>query len=174
MQLLLISILADSDSSGKPFFIAFVIAIWIIGSIVSSIRKATASRSVQQEKASLRATRQAMQLPAVAQSHPRWQPAKVPAHRLLKQPVKRPVKQPASRRPPPIPAKTAAAPARKPQPGVLQRVESIATQAAPRQPARAASAVSLHRWLTPKTLRQQFILTEVLQPPLALRPPRTD
>jgi hypothetical protein len=34
------------------------------------------------------------------------------------------------------------------------------------------NAESLHRWLRPETLRQQFMLTEVLQPPLALRPHR--
>jgi hypothetical protein len=32
-----------------------------------------------------------------------------------------------------------------------------------------ASAASLRKWLTPATLRQQFLLTEILQPPLALR-----
>jgi hypothetical protein len=34
------------------------------------------------------------------------------------------------------------------------------------------NAESLHGWLRPETLRQQFMLTEVLQPPLALREPR--
>ena len=29
---------------------------------------------------------------------------------------------------------------------------------------------TLHRWLNPNTLRQQFILTELLQKPVALRP----
>lgn len=33
----------------------------------------------------------------------------------------------------------------------------------------AASAASLRKWLTPKTLKKQYILTELLQPPLALR-----
>lgn len=44
----------------------------------------------------------------------------------------------------------------------------------PARPARAtggrrADAPSLSRWLQPGTLRQQFILTEIFQPPLALR-----
>jgi hypothetical protein len=30
----------------------------------------------------------------------------------------------------------------------------------------------VHRWLNPATMRGQFILTEVLQPPLALRDER--
>lgn len=33
----------------------------------------------------------------------------------------------------------------------------------------SVNAAALHRWLTPQTLRRQFILTEVLQPPLTLR-----
>jgi hypothetical protein len=36
----------------------------------------------------------------------------------------------------------------------------------------AVNAAALHRWLRPATLRQQFMLTEVLQPPIALRPER--
>ena len=35
----------------------------------------------------------------------------------------------------------------------------------------SANAVAIRRWLTPATLRQQYILTEVLQKPLALREP---
>lgn len=33
------------------------------------------------------------------------------------------------------------------------------------------NARSLALWLRPQTLRTQFILTEIIQPPLALRPP---
>jgi cell division protein FtsN len=33
-------------------------------------------------------------------------------------------------------------------------------------------AAAINRWLTPQTLRSQFILTEILQPPLGLREPR--
>jgi hypothetical protein len=36
----------------------------------------------------------------------------------------------------------------------------------------SAGAESLHRWFRPGTLRSQFILTEILQPPLSLREPR--
>lgn len=35
----------------------------------------------------------------------------------------------------------------------------------------SVSAQALHRWFQPRTLNSQFILTEILQPPLALRPP---
>ncbi len=33
----------------------------------------------------------------------------------------------------------------------------------------SANAASLRKWMTPATLRQQFMVTEILQPPLALR-----
>ena len=46
-----------------------------------------------------------------------------------------------------------------------------ATSSAGREGAAAsgANAAALTRWLTADTLRSQFILTEILQPPLALR-----
>jgi hypothetical protein len=40
----------------------------------------------------------------------------------------------------------------------------------PKAPA-ALDAAAFRRWLTPATLRQQFMLTEIFQPPLALRTP---
>lgn len=40
------------------------------------------------------------------------------------------------------------------------------------QSAPVATARSLAQWMRPETLRSQFILTEILKPPLALRPPR--
>lgn len=55
------------------------------------------------------------------------------------------------------------------RPGV--RESEIGVGTAPASPARrAAAAVPVIR-LTPQSLRQQFILTEILQPPLALREP---
>jgi hypothetical protein len=35
-----------------------------------------------------------------------------------------------------------------------------------------AQASAITKWLRPRTLRQQFILTELLQPPMAFRPPQ--
>jgi hypothetical protein len=55
---------------------------------------------------------------------------------------------------------------------------TVAAQVAPAKTAKpaaapavkpSATAATLRRWMTPETLRQQFILTEILQPPLALR-----
>jgi hypothetical protein len=56
------------------------------------------------------------------------------------------------------------------RPGV--RESEIGAGTAPASPARRAAAASPVVRLTPQSLRQQFILTEILQPPLALRAPR--
>jgi hypothetical protein len=58
--------------------------------------------------------------------------------------------------PPPVPSSAAPAKIASPAPP------------APSMPTRV-DARALHRWLTPATLRRQFMLTEVLQPPIALR-----
>jgi len=51
-------------------------------------------------------------------------------------------------------------------------VREVAVPAAAPPTARKAPpvvATSLHNWLSPAVLQRQFILTEILQPPLALR-----
>ncbi|HRK29922.1 MAG TPA: hypothetical protein PLD59_02500, partial [Tepidisphaeraceae bacterium] len=47
-----------------------------------------------------------------------------------------------------------------------------APPAVARQPGPAVDAGQLRGWLRPQTLREQFMLTEILQRPLALRPDR--
>jgi hypothetical protein len=67
-------------------------------------------------------------------------------------------------RPPPLPAvkqDIAATEIRSPGAGAAAAARPL-----------SATAATLNRWLRPSTLRQQFMLTEVLQPPLALRPDR--
>jgi hypothetical protein len=46
----------------------------------------------------------------------------------------------------------------------IQSRTATPTTAAPTQ-----SAAAIRKWLSPATLRNQFLLTEILQPPLALR-----
>jgi hypothetical protein len=50
-------------------------------------------------------------------------------------------------------------------------VQKTSPTPAPQPPAvkPSATAQTLNRWLNPTTLRQQFIITEIFQPPLALR-----
>ena len=95
-------------------------------------------------------------------------PVAQPAHR---QPPARPKQKPKkqkSRDLPPAPPLPSAIPAAVP---VAARAVSEARPAArPAAPA-PADAAALSRWLNPGTLRSQFILTEILQPPLALRDP---
>jgi len=67
--------------------------------------------------------------------------------------------QPQSVTPPAIVTKLAPTSA-----AVVQSRGKSQTPALPRM-----SAASLARWMTPTTLNQQFLLTEILQPPLALR-----
>ena len=57
---------------------------------------------------------------------------------------------------PPPPAKPA-----------LQTAPPVAAAAKPKPP--TVQAPTIRRWLTPTTLRQQFILTELFQPPLSMR-----
>ena len=66
--------------------------------------------------------------------------------------------------PPPVPVRTLVADLAQP----AQRVE------APRKAAArtAASAKSIAQWARPGTLRSQFILTEVLKPPMSVREAR--
>ena len=84
--------------------------------------------------------------------------------------AKRPAKgQARGRRPAPPPAPAAAPVTIVRQ--VLSPPPAPAAHASTRQ-APAAARADLRHWLTPSVLQRQFILTEVLQPPLALREPK--
>jgi len=81
---------------------------------------------------------------------------------------------------PSAPGDRAYAPPPVPRPAVTQKPPEPAAARpttpapAPRRAPRLASATApaVAQWMRPETLRSQFILTEVLKPPLALRPPR--
>jgi hypothetical protein len=154
---------ADDDFPSKGVFIVIAVVIWIISSIASSVRKTSAKTQVQKEQAKLRAVRQAIQRPVVAQPGPR-------AVRRAAN-VSPPLKRLLQRRPPPLPKRPVQAPRREPEPVMMHLADSPApqTQTTQRPVTRAATAASLNRWLNPRTLRQQFMLTEVFQPPVTLR-----
>ena len=96
-----------------------------------------------------------------------------------------PVAQPASRQAPPRPKqkakkqKSRGLPPAPPLPAaataaavpIAARASSDAQPAARTAGPAPADAAALSRWLNARTLRSQFILTEILQPPLALRDP---
>ena len=107
------------------------------------------------------------------QRRPRVQaPQRIPA------PISPTRRAPASQRPAKKPRRTQAAiapiaPIEEPRRAPL-RASAVAAAMAPARPQPAgarADAVALARWLRPQTLQQQFILTELFQPPLALRDP---
>ncbi len=175
MHALATQLLAVRDETGKLIFGALVFIVWVIGSIASSIKKGADARKVQQEKAKMAATRAAMRVPTVVPAQPKWQPPRAPV--APKAPVSR---KAAKRRPPPIPKKVPTP--REPEPIMMQVDEPSIDERAPISPIHArpaaaarpttATAAALNRWLNPKTLRQQFILTELLQPPVAMREDR--
>jgi len=114
--------------------------------------------------------------PRPAQRPARQSP--VPRRQVNQRPATRPVAAPqrvvqqviqaAQRRPKKQKAPAAqATPLSAPLPP-LPAAPEVPQASTPRKPT-GADAAALSRWLTPRTLRSQFILTEILQPPLALR-----
>jgi hypothetical protein len=87
----------------------------------------------------------------------------VPQQQQQRQPQRRTGKPPAVPAPPP---NQPAAPLRTPAPAVA------APSAKPQAAGGQVDAAAIARWATPSRLRQQFILTEIFQPPIALREKR--
>jgi hypothetical protein len=99
--------------------------------------------------------------PPIPQQQQRQRPAPPPPPRPAQQ--RRPAKQQPRRAVPSLPAQPVVelTPADAPYVNI--------TQPAARTKAPTVDASAIHAWMTPATLRQQFILTELLQPPLAMR-----
>jgi len=100
---------------------------------------------------------------------PQRRPAPPPIPRATRSPV------PASRRSGATPFNAPAPAISQQQPPPLPPNSPAAPVASPTSAARAGIAVDaavIARWAQPNKLRQQFILTEIFQPPLALREPR--
>ena len=96
---------------------------------------------------------------------PRVAPPRIPAPVFRAPPS--PPRRAVAKKPAPVIAAAAPPP--------LVSTQPVAAAAAPQSAVRAtpsASSTLLHRWMTPRTLRSQFILTEIFQPPLAMREPR--
>src|SRR5688500_11015694 len=99
--------------------------------------------------------------PPIPQQQQRQRPAPPPPPRPAQQ--RRPAKQQPRRAVPSLPAQPVVelTPADAPYVNITQPVA--------RTKAPTVDASAIHAWMTPATLRQQFILTELLQPPLAMR-----
>jgi hypothetical protein len=88
-------------------------------------------------------------------------------------PVRAGTRRPAGRRPPPLvpvaaPIITSSSTSVFPAIKVAAKPE-VTAKAPTATHTISANAVAINKWLSPTTLRKQFILTEILQPPLAMR-----
>ena len=194
------NVLLAARSEGSWVIALIFGAIWLIFSIVSAIAKqqeeAKRKRFRQQMEASVpkpipvqqtriaqrtgvktQAPRQAaMQPMRVIQPQPARAPLQQKRQAAKRAPVARETPRSAPRTaPPPVPGGNpvvqsivASLPASKQEISATEITSADAKK--PRQ--LSVTAGPLNKWLRPATLRQQFMLTEVLQPPLALRPDR--
>ena len=87
-----------------------------------------------------------------------------PAPQPAARPAPRKTKKKAAKPPPPVPVDA-------PTPSMAALAPAAPSPALRPVAAGSADAAALSRWMNAKTLRSQFILTEILQPPLALREP---
>src|SRR5579884_3023190 len=155
-----------------PFI--FIMVIWGISAVASAVKKAQEESRRRQMRAKLTSVQRPVPVrPVAVIPAPRTTARAKVVSRLSARPKAAPKRLPAARsvaavRPPvQSPAAPPAPPAKPARPATTLR-ESSAQPAAQRKVA-AVSAAGLSRWLRPATLRQQFILTEILQPPLSIR-----
>jgi hypothetical protein len=191
------SILAATESDlPKIIFGLIFFVIWALSALVSWLNKKQQEAKRERVRQEIeRATRRGAPQPVRQQPQRRREPARIaegiaqrfpdvllppsppsPPPRIPQSqerrpvpptPVRRPPKQPQSRRhvsvaPPPLPALFLESAPAQPYVNI--------TQPAARAQAPTVDAKAVRHWLSPATLRHQFILTEILQPPLALRP----
>lgn len=151
-------ILVDSDT-GVPKWLPFAIimGIWLLGAMTAVFKKSRKSNVNQ----------------------PQQPPARKPALAGTPKPP-RPPRQPPKLTAPARAKRKGSATPQLPVQKAPARRERMAQQAPPAAPPpvkpRAAAAPSIDaatiaRWMTPRTLRSQYILTEVFDPPAALREP---
>jgi hypothetical protein len=187
-------ILADSEDVPVKLII-FLIALvwWGISALAKMIKGGSAA-----QKERLRQVREAIERSqgAARQQPQQYAPAKRPPVQLAPGVARRvppPVRPKQRRAPARVPVPTARRPATNynamaqakprpaqappplPAPAQAQTPTKFAPQSAPPAPistsrrAATVGALAINKWLKPATLRQQFILTELFQPPLALR-----
>src|SRR5665213_1000941 len=176
------SILADQDI-GKVIIGILVFVVWGIGSLASMVKKANEearrraiSRPPVTPTRAPAPTDQRMVVGGFATgAGPRPPPLPASVLQRGKAPVQKrqQVKQAAKLvaqpvRAAPAPRAKATAPAVSSRP-IVEKVSSISQTNSARANLAGAKAPAIRRWLVPATLRKQFILTELLRPPIALR-----
>ena len=161
-MLIPLPILAVDDAIPvKAIFWIFMLIVWGISNVVKAIKKGTQARSsaVAVEEPPLELTPKMELKPAV--------PAPVRSQRIVRT---------AGKRPPPLPP--GPVPRKKPKPAVRMledpppsTVAVTATEPIPRRKVleKASTASELALLLRPQSLRHQWLLTEILSKPLALR-----
>ena len=141
--------------------------ILLIGGAIAvfhGLAKSIAKKSSEQKKIreQLLRTRQAIKAPPNVIRRPvpvipqqRTRTPSVPMARKVKTQVRVPLAQTARLQPPPA------------QPRPMNQAQPVSSALS--KPLVSANSLALQKWLRPETLRQQFILTEIFQKPLALR-----
>src|SRR5262245_46751662 len=155
-----IQLLAARSNDGGWIIGLIVVGIWLISAIINAVNRL----QQEQQRRQLRSQLEQTVIPPARMQ----QKTQVRELRQKREPISRrqPVKSIA---PPALPVtpRVSVAPATKPDVSATE-IRSVSAS----RPGTSATAVALHGWLQPKTIRQQFILTEILHPPLALREPR--
>jgi hypothetical protein len=178
-------ILAETDPAAKVIFIT-IFVLWVLGAIGKVLAGKSGQRRLQE---SLQRTRQAMEQDQRQQARRRMPatPPRLAPEIQRRLPPMMPNRAPMPRQAPRKPMRAAPIQPKRvqqiPQPQTIkkqalappapeQTISPIAQVPSTSKPLMQASAPTLIRWLRPETLRQQFILTEIFQPPLALREQR--
>jgi hypothetical protein len=180
-------ILADTnDSIVKVLFGVVFLIIWGVSALMSVIAKKKEQERRERVRREIETGRSVP--PPMRQGPASMRPPMQAPPRMQPAPPRPVQPRPVQHRPPPLPQKQVrkrfpvkAPVARQPaipasafqsEPAeavILEASHAAATPRVNRRPSNAPSAAALHSWLKPATLRQQFILTEVLQPPVAMR-----
>jgi hypothetical protein len=181
-----------------PGFVIFIIILVVIWTIIATTtatnkqKELERRRRLQEELQRMAMQRAGVVAPArprqisrgIAQRFPDvlLPPAPPPMRRpappmqqsVAKRPVQTHPRRPVSRRAPsaaPPLVQPAPAMARPAPPSFSTAAPAIASPSAQRS-THGVDSAAIARWAKPSTLRTQFILTEIFQPPLALREPR--
>jgi hypothetical protein len=189
-------ILADTDIPVKFVIGAIALVIWGIGALANWVNKQNKQQTDERQREQIRRAIEAQRASATAAAahvqqqqqrarvtpravvqrsrapvhashapvHPALQSQRVPVRTAPRAPtaVRPPVRAPA---PPPLLLQ-------EELPSVPLQQAAAMAQPASRPKALSAGAEAIAAWMKPATLRKQFILTEVLQPPVALREPK--
>lgn len=179
---------SDTDFSGIAFAIVFIL-IWAAGAATNVMKRKAEQQKRDQLRRDLndgstssstiapppvvatpaakKITRQPRREPRQRPAQQRAAPQRDPVSNLppaLAELLRRTMQLPSQ--PAPIKAPAATAPIPPPAPIARAPIPPAPVPAASLQPVQASN---LRSWLRPEKLRREFILTEILQPPLALR-----